>query len=870
MPLDPGVRLGPYEIGARLGAGGMGEVYRARDTRLDRAVAIKVLPATLSLDADARTRLKREARALSQLSHPHICALYDVGEQGDTDFLVMELIDGETLASRLARSPLPIADTIRFGAQIADALERAHRAGIAHRDLKPGNVMLTPSGAKLLDFGLAKAMAPLFQHAPADGTTLMHSGLTAVGAVVGTIRYMAPEQIEGRPADARSDLFALGQVLFEMLTGRCAFEGSSAATIAAAILTVDPPSVCSLMPAVPAALDRLVRVCLEKNPDSRWQSAHDVAVVLRSIDVSARDGPPRSRARRLTAAIPWVLAAAGATAALAVWLRPSPALPPTALPVAFTVPPPAGRNFLAWVEGSGLALSPDGTRLAYIAVGGGIWIRPLAAVTATPLAGAEGANGVFWSPDGRSIGFFRAGVLNRIDAAGGPVVPLCDVLRWTGHTGTWGADGIVFASITGAAVFRVPTAGGAPVALLKPDAGRHETRLIHPHFLPDGRRFLYTAWLDDRTARLMLWEPGAPPREVMPVASNVEYVEPGYVLFVRESTLLARRFDPLTATVSGDPVAVTEPVQYTLIPGTAQFSSSRNGVVAYQSHSDQSRVAIFDRSGRELATVLKTARYNTIRLTPDDRYLLFDRGTAGIGTFDLWTLDLERGIENRMTSDAGNEIAGLWTPDRSTLVYSAGSYSAPRIRIRDLATGAERDLGRGGVTALQQADDVAPDRQSLLFRERGPAGTYPLLIARLQGGEATPVLDPRVNYLGARFSPDGAWLAFSSDESGTPEIYIARWPGARDKVRVSSDGGQSPRWGRDSRELFYVSSAGLMSVPMSGNRPGKAGVLVDRAKVGRWFDFDVTADGRFIATVSESVGSQQPLTVVVNWQSRLP
>jgi len=870
MPLEPGARLGPYEIGARLGAGGMGEVYRARDTRLDRSVAIKVLPAALSSDADARTRLKREARSLSQLSHPHICALYDVGELGETDYLVMELIDGETLAARLARGPLPIADTIQIGTQIAEALDRAHRAGIVHRDLKPGNVMLTTTGAKLLDFGLAKAMAPLFQSASGDGTTLMHSAMTAVGTIVGTIRYMAPEQIEGRPADARSDIFALGQVLFEMLTGRCAFEGSSAATIAAAILTVDPPAASSLQQAVPPALDRLIHICLEKNPDRRWQSAFDVATLLRAIDVSAGTDTPRSRARRVTTWIPWMLAAAGAAAAITLWLRPSATAPAPDMPVTFSVPPPPGANFLTWAEGSGLALSPDGTRLAFITTGGGLWIRPLASANAVPLAGAEGANGAFWSPDGKSIGFFRGGVLNRIDAAGGPVVQLCNVLKWTGHTGTWGTDGIVFASITGVALYRVSTAGGAAVELLKPDPSRHETRLIQPHFLPDGRRFLYTASRDDRTSRLMLWEPGASPREIMAVTSNVEYVEPGYLIYVREGTLLAQRFDPVTATVSGDPVAVTQPVQYMLIPGTAHFTTSRNGVLAYQEHLDQARVAWFDRTAREAPTPLKSGQYLDVRLTPDSRFLIFARRTPGPGTFDLWTLDLERGIETRTTSDAGNEIGGLWTPDRSTLVYSAGPFSAPHVRIRDLATGTERVLREGTSAGLQSADDLSPDRRAVIFRERGPAGTSQLLSAPLLGGEATPLLDPRFNYVGARFSPDGTWLAFSSDESGSLEMYLVRWPGARDKVRVSADGGYFPRWARDGRELFYLSNAGLMSVPVSRDQPGKAGVLVDRARSGVWSDFDVAADGRFIAIVSESVGARQPLTVVVNWRSRLP
>jgi serine/threonine protein kinase len=868
MPLTEGARLGPYDIGARLGAGGMGEVYRARDTRLDREVAIKVLPAPLSSDPEARARLRREARALSQFSHPHICAIYDVGEHADIDYVVMELVPGETLAARLARGPLKLSEVVEFGAQIGEALERAHRAGIVHRDLKPGNVMLTSSGAKLLDFGLAKPIAPLAQSPSAEGATFVRSAVTAVGTVIGTLQYMAPEQIEGRAADARSDIFALGQVLFEMTTGRRAFEGQSASAIAAAILTVDPPALSSLQQGAPPLLDHLVRVCLDKSPDRRWQSAQDVAVALRTIEVPTRADRPPPGTRRGVAWIAWVLAAAGVGAALALWLKPAGSAPAQPMPVTFSVPPPPGSNFPSSVEETEMALSPDGTRLAFIVAGGGIWIRPLASVTASPLAGAEGANGAFWSPDGRAIGFFRGGMLNRVDSGGGPVVPLCSVLKSTGNTGTWGTDAIVFAPITGVALVRVATAGGAAVEILKPDPARHETRLIQPHFLPDGRRFLYTAWRDDRTSRLMLWEPDKAPREVMTVTSNVEYVEPGYLLYVSEGTLLARRFDAVTATVSGDPVAVAQPVNYMVIPGTAHFTASRTGVLAYQSHRDQARVAWFDRTGRELGTALKTGIYQSLRLTPDGRSLLFVHGTPGVGTFDVWTLDLNRGIETRTTSDAGNEIDPLMTPDGSRLLYSAGPYAAPKILVRDLASGAERPLRAAPNAALQEADDVAPDGRFAIFRERGPSGTSQLLSVPLAGGDATPLLDPRFNYSGARFSPEGTWLAINSDESGGPEIYLVRWPGGRDKIRVSADGGQAPRWARDGRELFYVSKGGLMSVPVSRDHPGNARLLLDSARTGVWSDFDVAANGRFVAIVSESIGAQQPLTVMVNWRSR--
>jgi Tol biopolymer transport system component len=738
--------------------------------------------------------------------------------------------------------------------------------------LKPSNVMLTASGAKLLDFGLAKAMAPLVEDLSANGTTLARAGVTAVGTVVGTVQYMAPEQVEGRATDARTDIFALGQVVFEMATGHCAFEGRSAATIAAAILTVDPPPVSSLQPTAPPALDRLVRVCLEKSSDKRWQSAHDIGVLLRTMASAAEENAGAALRRKEPSAvrwIPWGVAAAAAAAALFLALRPSIATAPAATAVTFSVPPPPDLRFLSSAEGSEIAVSPDGTKLAFVTANGGVWVRPLDALTATAIAGTENAIGAFWSPDGRSIGFFAAGMLNRIDASGGPVVPLCSVAKSTGHTGTWGKDSIVFAGITGQTIFRVPTGGGPPVALLKPDAAQHETRLLWPHFLPDGRRFLYVAWHDDRTGRLLLWQPDGPPREIMTVISNVEYVEPGYLLFVRDGTLLALRFDASRVAISGDPVAIAQPVNYVLMPGTAHFSTSRNGVLAYQAHADLSHIAWFDAAGRELEALAPSARHLSVRVSPDGRQVAFGRASAGPGTLDLWLFDVERRTETRLTSDIGNELEALWTPDQSGLVYGAGPFGAPQVVIRDLSTGVERRIQPGD--GLQGAEDFTPGGTSLVYLERRNAtGNYQVLTVPLQGGRPEPILDPQYNYDAARFSPDGTWLAYASDESGTMDVYAARWPGLRERLRISTGGGDHPRWARDGRQLFYLSSAGVMNVSMASGQPGRAQVLSDRAHSGAWSDFDVAPDGRFVAIVRESVGAQQPLTVVVNWRSRLP
>jgi Tol biopolymer transport system component len=682
---------------------------------------------------------------------------------------------------------------------------------------------------------------------------------------------MAPEQLDGRAADVRGDVFALGAVLFEMAAGRRAFAGDSTHAIAGAVLAVTPPLVSTLRPDAPPGFDRLVSACLEKDPDKRWQSAHDVALLLRSMTAGATEkaaAPVGQADRAGTRWLPWALTAVAAGLAVASWLRPPPADAVRTTPAAFTVPPPAGLSFISWVEGSEMALSPDGTRLAVVASTGGVWLRPLGSLTSTPVIGAETANALFWSPDGRSIAFFGSGMLKRVEASGGVAVPLCNVSKWTGHSGSWGSDGIVFSAINGKGIFRVPLAGGTPSELVKPEAARHELRLLWPHFLPDGKRFLYTAFHDDRSGRLMLWESDREPREIMPILSNAEYVEPGLLLFVRDGVLLARRFDAATATVTGDPVAVAEPVDYALIPGLGHFTASRNGVLAYQPHRDLSRVAWVDRTGRELATVLKTGKYQYLRLSADGRMVIFDRTTAGIGTYDLWSLDLERGSEMRLTSDQGNEIQGIASRDRSMLVYSAGRNGPPHVVIRDAASGAERALHPD--SSLQIAEDITPDGAALIYRSRPEgAGSFQLLSAPLKGGPPSRVFDTPFTYVSARFSPSGDWLAYADDEAGPLDVYVARWPLSSERVRVSTDGGGPARWSRDGRELFYQSAAGLMSVPMSGGVPGRASVLLDRRTIGRWSDYDVAADGRFLAIVAESFGGDEPLTVMTNWRARV-
>jgi eukaryotic-like serine/threonine-protein kinase len=874
MTLAAGSRLGPYEILSPLGAGGMGEVYKARDSRLQRIVAVKVLPARLASSVDARQRFEREARAISQLSHPHICALFDVGEQDGIDFLVMELLDGETLASRIAKGPMPIPEVLRLGVEVADALDKAHRHGFVHRDLKPGNIMLTRSGAKLLDFGLAKALRQPFA---ADGisqspTASATADLTKEGALVGTLQYLAPEQLEGRPASARSDIFALGVTLYEAAAGRKPFVGSSYATLASAILSAQPPLLSTVREGSPRALDRLVDTCLAKDPERRWQSAQDVGMQLGAI---AEEGSPaaenRAPRRAWLSWLPWIVAAGSLAGALMATLnRPRAASGRGGTPIRFTVPPPPGSTFVDSVETVSLALSPDGSQLAFVASDpkgpARVWLRPLAGAEARPLEGTEGVSGLFWSPDGRSLGFFADGKLKRLDLPGGTPLPICDVPKGVGLYGAWGGNGqVLYSSVEGKALYRVSTAGGVPREEIRAEAGE---ALSWPRFLPDGERFLYIARQFEGAGRLMLAGPGLTPRTVLAMASSFDYVDPGYLVYAREGTLLGQRFDPVSTRVSGEPFAIAEHVHYFLSTARATFAASRNGVLVCATQSERERLAWFDRSGRELGAGGSSSGYTRLRLRGDDREALFDRAQPGTGTFDLWSLDLTRGIETRLTSDPGTEIGGLWLPGGKSLVFSASRGGPPHLFRKELATGAEEELLPP--SAFQVIDDISPDGKTLAFSERTPGSGFDVFLLSLAGeGKATPLLHSRFNEYDLRFSPDGRVVAFDSDASGQPEVYVAPFPEVAPHTRVSQGGGDLPRWSRGGRELFYLSGDGhLVAVPVRtipGPEIGRPVRLFAAGGSAGWSDFEVSSDGRFLAVVPVVVADEQPLTVLVNW-----
>jgi eukaryotic-like serine/threonine-protein kinase len=823
MTLVPGTRLGPYEVVSPLRAGGMGEVHKALDTRLDRTVALKILPSHLAESAELRQRFEREAKAISALSHPHICVLHDVGRQDGVDFLVLEYLEGPTLADRLKKGFLPLDEALRYGIEIADALDAAHRSGIVHRDLKPGNVMITKTGTKLLDFGLAKVR-------PTDDRDASQPTLTEAGAILGTPRYMAPEQLEGREPDARTDIFALGNVLYEMITGEKAFPGKSPASIASTILTSEPAPISTLRPAVPRALDRAVARCLAKDPDARWQSARDLAAELRWI---AEAGPARAgnartekdRARAVWAAVS--LAAMLAGVALG-WTLASKREPAAGLRARFEITAPQGTTIFG---SAGLAVSPDGERIVFRATADGrsqLYLRPLDAPTATPLPRTEGAVGPFWSPDGRQLAFMSEGRLKRVDLSDGSEQLLSDVLYdETGFFlgGAWSADGTMLLSLQGD-IFRRPAGGGRLELLGKREDG--ESRRCWPQFLPDGRHYLYLS--DDihpAKQGIYVSSLGSDARQrILATDTNAAFASSGHLLFVRGDTLVVQPFDPARLALVGEPANLgVQPAVYrfavsglmNLVPW-AGYSISSSGTVAWLPGSAaEARTTLtwMDRSGRELGTVGEPATYSNPALSPDDRRLAVDiRNPQGIR--DVWIFDIARGGRTRLTFDAAEDFNATWSPDGTRVVF-VSQRRGSRELFQKLANGSGDDeLLMASSDALASNEDWSPDGHWLVFNRRheGPPDLY--LLPMSAGGERVPVpfLATRFREDMARFSPDGKFLAYVSDESGRQEVYVRDvsrdGTTGRGKWQVSTDGGVEPQWRRDGKEIFYaqVSAAG--------------------------------------------------------------
>ena len=894
MTLAAGTRLGPYEIVAPIGAGGMGEVYRARDTRLGREVAVKVVPPSLSSSPQALQRFEREAKTISQLSHPHICALYDVGHQDGTEYLVMELLEGQTLADRLGKGALPLDQALRYGAEIADALDRAHRQGIVHRDLKPANVMLTSSGVKVLDFGLAKALGP--SPATASLTEIpTEMPLTEAGTVLGTVQYMAPEQLEGKEADGRTDIFALGLLLYEMVTGRTAFSGATRASLIGAILRDDPAPISREQPLSPRALDRVVAICLAKEPEERWQTARDVALQIEGIrqDRSASEpvSAAPSRRRRLSGALPWAIAAAAiAFAVFSLFRGARPASRPDVMRT-FMLPPP-GTNFEYGANSAPGTVSPDGRRLVFGAREADgttrLWIRDLDASEAYPLPGGEGALYPFWSPDSRFIGFFARGALKVVEASPSPKPPrvlAADILEARG--GTWAPDGtILYSPGNLSRLMRVSASGGKPETAL-PLTG-NEKSFRWPRFLPDGRRYLIEVRTPDPAgggpaltrATFVASLDSPDKRQILSDDLTPAYAPPGFLLFVRAKNLMAVACDPGSLALRGEPSVLATNVEGLVAPG----------IVLLFGFGDHARPLVgtgHEPQATGLARPIRPGELDDRRREDIFSFSLTADGRTAVATLaqnplppDIWLFDTSAGRGLRVTRDTVAQIAPVISPDGRRIFFSAYSRGPWDIWETTPRGGADLKPFLESETT-KTVNDISPDGRFLLYREFNPGTLGDLKVVALEGDRQprtfVATADDETN---GDFSPDGRWVAYTSDESGRMDVYAASFPDAARRVRVTSEGGSQPRWSRDGKELFYLHGGQLFAVPVGRTGEdltfGKGQPLFPLslyAQGDSGFDlitrYDVAPDGRFLALVRSGDQAPKPLTLVLNWAETL-
>ncbi len=881
MGLSLGTRLGPYEIEAPAGAGGMGEVYRARDTRLDRTVAIKVLPEQFATNPELRQRFEREARSISALNHPHICTLHDVGHQDGIDFLVMEYIQGESLADRTARGPLPVEQVLKIGMQIAEALEKAHGAGIIHRDLKPGNIMLSKSGAKLLDFGLAKPAGAVLAARVSSGAagvtrTGPPSPVTEKGNIVGTFQYMSPEQVEGKEADSRSDIFALGAVLYEMATGKRAFDGKSPISVASAILEKDPEPISKAQPLTPPALEYVVAKCLAKDPEERIQSAHDVKLQLAWIAESGAQaegtGAGQRKGRERFA---WAVAAALLVVLIGLagawWLQSRQSRRTMYFSSAFPYP------------ANDVALAPNGRTAALVAYEEHankyvIWIYEVGSASAKSLAGTEGASHPFWSPDGKSIGFFADGKLKKVELTGEAPQVLCDAPH--GRGGTWNRDGVIlFSPNTAVGLYRISSGGGSPVQVTQPDPSKSETSHRWPVFLPDGKHFLYLAAnfsgdFQKNTIYAGSLDSNAK-LAVIATSSNAAYADPGYLLYVRDNALVVQRFDTKRLALQGDPHTITDEVQYfaQIAMGVFAAAGSDTLIVQTGTGADKSQLTWFDRAGKQIGTIGNPGLLTNPALSPDGRHVAFGESDKDGRHVDVWVRDLVTDAMTRLTFSPGLNELPIWAPDSRRLIFTSNQKLHWDLRLKN-ADGS----GTEAVVAQSSAPTTAPwswsrDGKDVLFMRDGE-----LWLASWPGKVEKPLLHA-VMVRNAQFSPDDKWLTYASNETGKWEVYVSPFPSFSSKWQVSQGGGEEPRWRGDGKELFFLSPEGkMMAVPVMTGNSFEAGSPITlfqthlRQPISStdMVSYDVSRDGkRFLINTKVDEPNTTHLSIMLHWASEL-
>jgi serine/threonine protein kinase/Tol biopolymer transport system component len=874
MPILPGRRLGPYEILSSIGAGGMGEVYKARDTRLDRIVAIKALPTHLADRSDLRERFEREARTIASLNHPHICTLYDIGHQDEIDYLVMEFLEGETLAQRLLKGSLPLEQVLQYAIEISDALDKAHRKGVTHRDLKPGNIMLTKTGTKLLDFGLAKLKQEV---APANAQLselpTANDPLTAQGTIVGTLQYMAPEQLECKDVDARTDIFAFGAVVYEMATGKRAFEGKSQASVISAIMSSDPLPMSTLRSMTPPALDRVVKTCLAKDRDNRWQTASDLCRELKWI--GGESGPHTApvaltsgRKNWLKTAL-WAGAASGACiiVGLAVWML----KPATPKPVTrFTMSLPPGQRLDL---GLPIAVSPDGTRLVYSAGSNNIttqlYIRAMDGLQAVPIPGTEGAHNPFFSPDGQWVGFNATGKLKRVSLSGGASVNLTDVTAGQLSGTSWGSQGIIaVAPQTSGPIYQIPETGGnlEPLTRLEKTESGHRW----PELLPGGKGLLFFTTAAGTNPKIVAQALGASEhRDLLQVGTFPRYASSGHLVYSQGSNLMAVPFDPQKLAITGAAVPVVEGV----LP--VGFSFSSTGTLIYIPGSVAAgslKLVWVDRKGAEQPVPAPAHNYVLPRVSPDGQ-----RVAAGIEEADnqIWLYDLGRDTLTRLTFEGSSNVDPLWTPDGKRIVFK-GTGNRLFWQPAD-GSAAANTLTNSELSGNNVPGSWSPDGQVLAFMEINPNTGYDVYTLPLADRKPQPFVRTLSLETAPRFSPDGHFIAYASDESGRVEIYVRPYPGPGGKWQISTEGGSEPVWNPKGRELFYRTGHKMMAVDVTTQPSfsvGKPRMLFDGPYVPtpRSFpDYDVSPDGQRFLMLKPSEQAQAPaqINVVLNWFEEL-
>jgi eukaryotic-like serine/threonine-protein kinase len=889
MELEPGTQLGAYRLLGLLGKGGMGEVYRASDTRLNREVAVKILPASFANDQDRLRRFEQEARATSALNHPNILTIYDIGTLEGAPYIVAELLEGEELREHLDHGPIPARKAIEYAIQIASGLAAAHAKAIVHRDLKPENIFVTADGrVKILDFGLAK-LRPQGGERDSGSDVQTQRALTDPGVVMGTVGYMSPEQVRGQNTDHRADLFSFGVILYEMLAGRRAFTGESPIEVMNAILKEHPPELSETNSRTNPALEGIVRRCLEKKPEMRFHSAHDLGFALGTLTTTSgsrletgaalpalTEGTGKARLFG-DARLAWIVA--GSLLLIALALAGVAYLRPTAVARSFKLSalPPERATLMS---GQAPVISPDGSRLAFVGVDekGGtlLYVRALDSLAAQPLSGTDGAVYPFWSPDSRSIGFFGNGKLKRIEAAGGQPVTLADAAVARG--GSWNRDGVIIYTPTPPSpIFRISASGGEPTAITSIDFARGEFSRLFPQFLPDGRHYLYFSPANQKPGTRIVGIgslDSAENKQLLNVDFTAVYAPPGYLLFRRETTLMAQRFDAGKLELSGDPFPVAEQVGIDGLSYQTLASASDNGVLAYQSvGAGDTRLVWFDRQGKQLGVVGPPGDYSGLALSPDDKRLAFQQVDPDTGNVDIWLTEFTGGSFSRFTFEPIVEFSPVWSPDGSRIAFAV--VEGPPNLFQKLSSGAGEVVPLFKSPIGKLPSDWSGDGRFIICETVGLTTRWDLWVLSLNGESKFEMfLETPNDERRACFAPSGRWIAYESDESGKTEVYVRSFPASGARWQVSAGGGSQPRFARDGKELFYISAdRKIMAAPVKTDGVGfessapralfETHILM-KDRPGN--QFVVTSDGqRFLinSTIAATWGS--PISVVINW-----